>query len=128
MPKICIIQTLYPKESMPTTPPYLIHNPHNTPQISNSSFNHNKVCIACNRPGFAARSRYSCCLTTKIMHFLWNNPVMRRDLARFGLRRKKNPSAPRGQIVPLNAVFPLFINIFVGWDALAKARRGKEKN
>ena len=24
--------------------------------------------------------------------------------------------------------FPLFIYIFVGWDALAKARRGKEKN
>ena len=29
--------------------------------------------------------------------------------------------------MPFNEVFPLFINIFVGWDALAKARRGKEK-
>ena len=42
--------------------------------------------------------------------------------------QKKNLSAPPGQIVPFNAVFPLFIYIFVGWDALAKARRGKEKN
>ena len=59
VPKICIIQTLYPKENMPTTPPYLIHNPHNTPnspQVSNSSFNHDKDCIACNRPGFVVRS------------------------------------------------------------------------
>ena len=41
---------------------------------------------------------------------------------------KKNLSASPGQIVSFNEVFPLFTYLFVGWDALAKARRGKEKN
>ena len=44
------------------------------------------------------------------------------------LAPEKNLSAPPVQIVSLNVVFLLFINIFVGWDALAKTRRGKEKN
>ena len=41
---------------------------------------------------------------------------------------KKNLSASPGQNVSFNVVFPLFTYLFVGWDALAKARRGKEKN
>ena len=41
---------------------------------------------------------------------------------------KKNSSASPGQMCLFNVVFPLFIYLFVGWDALAKARRGKEKN
>ena len=42
--------------------------------------------------------------------------------------QKKNSSAPPGQNVSFNAVNSAFIYLFVGWDALAKARRGKEKN
>ena len=52
------------------------------------------------------------------------------DLARsrpIGVLRK-NSSAPPGQNMPFNAAFPAFTYLFVGWDALAKARRGKEKN
>ena len=63
----------------------------------------------------------------KIIYFLWNSPVMRRDLARLTFR-KKNLSEPSGQNVSFNAVNSAFIYLFVGWDALVKARRGKEKN
>ena len=77
--KICIIQLLHPKVNTIPTPPCLIHNPHNAPhplQVSSSSFNFVKGCIARNRPGFAARSlsakircpRYCMCLLKK-QHF-----------------------------------------------------------
>ena len=87
---------------------------------------YNCSCFQLNRPGFAARSHLSWCPHHQLMHFLWNSPVTRRDLAQSA--SKKNSSAPPGQIVPFNVVFPLYIYIFMGWDALAKARRGKEKN
>ena len=37
---------------------------------------------------------------------------------------KKNSSAAPGQIELFSAVFLLFIEVFVGWDALAKAKEG----
>ena len=51
---------------------------------------------------------------------------MWRDLTR--LTSEKNLSAPLGQNVSFNVVNFIFIYLFVGWDALAKASRGKEKN
>ena len=42
-------------------------------------------------------------------------------------RPKKNSSAPPGQITLFSAVFPLLIEIFVGWDALAKAKEGPKR-
>ena len=62
----------------------------------------------------------------QLMHSLWNSPVTRRDLARSA--SKKNLSASPGQNVSFNVVNSAFSYLFVGWDALAKARRGKEKN
>ena len=55
-----------------------------------------------------------------------DKPVMWRDLANLA-PEKKNSSAPPGQITLFSAVFPLLIEIFVGWDALAKAKEGQKR-
>ena len=64
----------------------------------------------------------------KIMHFLWNSPVMQRDLARSASRKKICQHPLDKMCLSMQFFFPLFIYLNVGWDALAKARRGKEKN
>ena len=56
-----------------------------------------------------------------------DKPVMWPDLANLA-PEKKNSSAPPGQITLYSAVFPLLIEIFVGWDALAKAKEGQREN
>ena len=62
----------------------------------------------------------------RIYAFDLANPVMH-EISPISPPEKKFVSIPCTFSV-FNAVILLFIAIFVGWDALAKARRGKEKN
>ena len=129
MPKICIIQILQQKENPIPAPHCLIHNPHNAYVHHNSLI---QVLI----------------LSRTALHV--TDQVLRRDLAShvvstptnlFSLEQlhdpvrshpiglpKKNSSASPGQNVSFNVNNSAFIYLFVGWNALAKARRGKEKN
>ena len=129
LPKIYIIHTLYSKENPIPTPPCLIHNPLNTPhspQVSNSSFNF------CQGPHCMQQTRFCCEILLIMLSHHQNNTFSLEqpcDVARSHpfWPPKKNSSAPPVHIVPFNAVFPLFIYIFVGWNALTKARRGKKR-
>ena len=51
---------------------------------------------------------------------------MWRDLANLAPEKKKS-SAPPGQITLFSVVFPLLIEVFVGWDALAKAKEEQKR-
>ena len=99
--------------------PCLIHNPHNTPhspQVSNSRFNF------CQGPHCMQQTRFCSEISLvilshhPIMHFYWNSPVTRRDLAP-SASPQKNWSSPPGQNVPFNVVISAVYLIFL-WGGM----------
>ena len=129
MPKICIIQMLYSKKNPIPTPSCLIHNPHNTPHSPQFLI----LVLILSRTALHATGQVLWQDLTSHVVSTPNNafsleqpcdPVRSRPI---GLPKKIHQH-PLDKMCLSMWLFPLFIHLFVGWDALAKARRGKEKN
>ena len=132
MPKICIIQILHQKENPIPTPPPVSFITHTTHYIHHKSL---ILVLILSRTALHStdqvlqRDLANHAISPQNNIFSLEQPC---DVARscpFDLqKKKKNLSSPPEQNVSFNAVNSAFIYLFVGWDGLAKARRGKEKN